>query len=548
MNATESEFATKLATKVATNMLIKRESSYYYRKTVPKSERDRVGMREIWLSLQTNNKPKALKLCYEIELIVAEMLDNNMVEKFDIRKYYKEKFDAVRQTKKDYKDDLIRISSKYLLDAPENIVNDFVHLVERRQEETIKKINELNNDIIKAKSEGNNEKELLLMNMLRETIAKIPNNNINHEEIKVNKKSSAKFIDTIEEYINMRKGNIGIETLEQLDNVKRLFIKFMDNREHLHEYTRKDAKQFIETLRQLPKTYGKSSKDKDKTLKQIIEEANKKDAEYLTISKEVINRHLKNLIKIWNYAISKDELEDIKENRIWENHIFDSLREKTVNKRAFKNEELINLMRTVWTSRININTVKQIIAIATYSGMRLEEICRLRPKDIEEIEGVLCFNIQVHFDKNGREIWNPKTEAGERIIPIHKALKSASLGLLERARNCEKSDKERIFFDLSYDARREKYGAGFSKRFSDFKTKAGLPNNVSFHSFRHSVRTKLGDRNGHNYPTEWIDQILGHETAGEGSRYNNGTNSKNLYKVISTLEYEDWNPENIRNR
>lgn len=47
-----------------------------------------------------------------------------------------------------------------------------------------------------------------------------------------------------------------------------------------------------------------------------------------------------------------------------------------------------------------------------YSGMRLEEICGLRPAhDLVTRDGVYCFEIKA------RPEWDPKTEAGIRLVP-----------------------------------------------------------------------------------------------------------------------------------
>jgi integrase len=59
-----------------------------------------------------------------------------------------------------------------------------------------------------------------------------------------------------------------------------------------------------------------------------------------------------------------------------------------------------------------------ITVVGMYAGMRLEEIARLRIHlDIRELHGRLAFVIQEHPD-----LWNPTTEAGARIVPVHPVL------------------------------------------------------------------------------------------------------------------------------
>ncbi|MGD7069393.1 hypothetical protein [Acetobacter sp. AAB5] len=90
-----------------------------------------------------------------------------------------------------------------------------------------------------------------------------------------------------------------------------------------------------------------------------------------------------------------------------------------------------------------------IVGIGSYTGIRLEEICRLRKLDVINIKGVWCFNICEHLPRHNRpaEAWNPKTEAGERVVPIHHKLIEA--GILEWA----KSANYYLFNELTFSGR-----------------------------------------------------------------------------------------------
>lgn len=534
-------------------MLKQKHGSFHFRKIVPEALRKTLGKREIWLSLGTNRKREALSRACYINGYVTEIFERagRMTEKWNISNYFSELTRIIRENKTSYRDEIIELRSKYLVDAPAPIVAGFVSQVSERHQNTLNKINELASELEQAKKEGNPEKEVTLLGMLRDAIQRIPTpGSVPMPVMAVQptpepQEKSELFSKASTQYIEIKRGSVGVEEIQQIQTASKLFLRFMRDKQ-LHEYTRKDARNFIELIRNLPVRYGKSPGDGQKTLSQIIEEAKKQDNEYATLSTKTINRHIRNLANIWKYSISSDDLEDKKDNDIWTNHIITPVREELTDRRPFTDNELKILENTPWQPRVHINTVRQILAVASYTGMRLEEICRLRPCDIEKIDGVWCFNIQTHKDEKGRIIWDPKTEAGARIIPLHPFLKSPDLGLIERAENCRKSGKDMIFFDLSYDKSRKKYGVQFSKRFSDFKTLAGLPAETVFHSFRHMVRTKLGHRTGgEKYPTEWIDQILGHESAGQGARYNQGTTVQNLYSVVKTLKYRDWNPMKI---
>ncbi len=142
--------------------------------------------------------------------------------------------------------------------------------------------------------------------------------------------------------------------------------------------------------------------------------------------------------------------------------------------------------------------------IAMLTGMRIEEIARLRPLyDIETIDGVPCIVVQEHPHP---ERWSPKTEAGERVIPIPTMLLEKGFMDLVGHRIREKS--YRLFPDLPKQG--NKLSKSVSRDFSRNKIALGIGPKVVFHSFRHNVETILQNAPPSNVRTSWIDAILGH--------------------------------------
>lgn len=479
-------------------------------------------------------------------------------EKFDLKNYLLE---MVKLHPSDFKEDWlagasagIDVKKKYLSGAPDRFLQQFVKDMDGRNVHLLNEIQRLGAELEAAKAAGNHEREGQLLALLGQAISKIPDMSqqvpaapVMQQQISP-KISSITFKDIANRYLEIKRMSVSIETYNHFVAACRLFGRFTDTSRELHTFTRKEASAFINVIRQMPKMWGKSPKEDAMTLEEIIAYHRARNPEYVTLSADTMTRHINKMSEVWNYAISVGELDDKPEYNIWSKHMVTAINEKTLDRRPFREAELAALMETVWKPRVNINTVRQILSVATYTGMRLEEICRLRPCDIHEVDGVLCFDVRIHRDADGKEVWNPKSEAGERVIPVHAYIKQ-STGLIERAKNCEKSKKDRIFFDLPYAASTKKYGAAFSQRFGRFKKDAGLPPETTFHSFRHLFRTMLGHRgDGLNYPVEWIDQILGHETAGMGSHYNAGTTPSNLMKVVRTVKFEIWNPMEIKNR
>ncbi|NVN03907.1 tyrosine-type recombinase/integrase [Asaia spathodeae] len=174
-------------------------------------------------------------------------------------------------------------------------------------------------------------------------------------------------------------------------------------------------------------------------------------------------------------------------------------------------------------------TAAAIINIAAYTGMRLGEICNLRCADIEMIEGVACFQVRPHSETG----WSPKTQAGTRIVPIHSEL--IAKGIL----SFMKPDQVWLFPDLVVTKTGDR-SASFSQAFARLRSRAGLPREVCFHSFRHTVSTKLRNT-GHELREIWIDRLLGHEAThrSQGTmNYTSAIDVPNLKRVVEAIGYE----------
>ncbi|GBQ09842.1 phage integrase [Swaminathania salitolerans LMG 21291] len=161
--------------------------------------------------------------------------------------------------------------------------------------------------------------------------------------------------------------------------------------------------------------------------------------------------------------------------------------------------------------------------------MRLGEICHLRKEDLQTIEGVPCFVIRPHPGEG----WSPKTEAGTRVVPVHSRL--IATGILSLAETIE-GPWLVPGLDMSKQGMR---GANFGRSFSLLKTRLGLPAEITFHSFRHTVSTQL--RNASAEIREvWIDRLLGHEATHRSqgtSTYLGCITPQNLRQTVEAITY-----------
>lgn len=152
--------------------------------------------------------------------------------------------------------------------------------------------------------------------------------------------------------------------------------------------------------------------------------------------------------------------------------------------------------------------LKDLIKIAAYSGMRIEEICsKSRRKD-----GWLVID-------------DAKTVAGDRRIPIHPKLLD---GTLDR------------WFNYAAEIKPNKYGSksdAIGKRFGRLKSNLGFSQHLVFHSIRHTVSTEL--KRYDPSKTLIINELLGHEKPTDLSM---GLYAKPIdefkYDLINSLSYK----------
>lgn len=296
-----------------------------------------------------------------------------------------------------------------------------------------------------------------------------------------------------------------------------LFVQAFGDKS-VQEITGRLAREFRDLLFSLPSSYAKSKQDVD--LNAEVERAQEFDLP--TLSGKSVKNHFMRLSALWNQLIRRE----IAEKNPWSNWDFDLTKRNP--RRAWTDDELALLSSSAWTcSTISQATFAGITLVAAYTGMRLEEICNLRNEDIQEVDGIPCFLIRPHPEDK----WTPKTEAGTRNVPIHSAL--LDWGILDFQKEGEKF----LFSELKTQSGPR--GTDFGRNFSKFKTTIGLPAAITFHSFRHTVSTRLRNQAG-DLRELWIDALLGHEAShkSQGARtYLSGITTENLKQTVETVRY-----------
>jgi integrase len=139
--------------------------------------------------------------------------------------------------------------------------------------------------------------------------------------------------------------------------------------------------------------------------------------------------------------------------------------------------------------------------VALFTGCRVSEICQARVDDFMEIDGILC----VLFTAGGRR-QSVKTDASERLVPLHPKLRA--MGLEKYIDDVRSQGEQYLFGYLGTVV--NGMGDAASKRFTPYIKQLGIEAEVgrkTIHSFRDTVLSEL-KRKG--VPADKRHQFVGH--------------------------------------
>ncbi|WP_152548725.1 site-specific integrase [Kozakia baliensis] len=319
-----------------------------------------------------------------------------------------------------------------------------------------------------------------------------------------------------------------------------LFLEICGNKP-VPVYTGKDAAHFIDTVRRLPKTYGKGKSVSALDAIAIADASAARGNDFDRISETTIEKKVTYLRGLWEWMLPRE----MAAKNIWTGFKFKT---ETVNKRTdWTEENLLRLLSSPLDTRtISRRTYAYATALGAYTGMRLGEICHLRPDDVVRLNDGWFILIQEHepIEFRGAKVaFSPKTEAGERAVPVHPEL--VRLGFIREVEKMRKTGLPFIFSDLTPRGRDNLLSPRFEQAFSRHKISAGVTPENTFHSFRHSVSTILRNEDA-TIREVWIDAVLGH--TGHASRLSMGAQTylhkigpRNLVKTVRRIQY----PESI---
>ncbi|WP_022707799.1 site-specific integrase [Paracoccus zeaxanthinifaciens] len=139
--------------------------------------------------------------------------------------------------------------------------------------------------------------------------------------------------------------------------------------------------------------------------------------------------------------------------------------------------------------------------ISAHAGLRMEEVLQLKTADFDKIDGIPVIRVQ-----NG-EGQHLKSEAAERIIPIHRNL--IELGLLQMVEERRASGQEWLFPNIERCAAKARLSGTFTKVFTNYRITEGVYDpRRDFHSLRTNFNVILKRK---KCPLEIRKRLLGHE-------------------------------------
>ncbi|MBS1081725.1 tyrosine-type recombinase/integrase [Gluconobacter kondonii] len=340
--------------------------------------------------------------------------------------------------------------------------------------------------------------------------------------VKENRKNAkSRTISAMAQRFVLNDANKSADTIKGTKTTLDLFIEAFGDLP-VNQVTGTTAGDFHDLLLGLPATHGKSKNRLP--IRDAVKSAKEQGLE--TVSGKTVKNHFSRMSSLWSVLVQREMVA----KNPWSQWSFNTT--KKTERRCWTDEELELLTTAQWEHRgISRRTYAGMVNVALYTGLRLGEICNLRGQDIENIQGVACFHVRPHPEDG----WSPKSAAGTRLVPIHSQLiKAGIMSFL-------KPEQHFLFPDLPTSSEGVR-GAAFGQAFSKLKTKLDLPAEITFHSFRHTVSTKLRNQNA-SFRELWIDRVLGHEASHRSQGTMNYTSSidvQNLKNVIEALEFSTF--------
>ncbi|MCK0167275.1 site-specific integrase [Jannaschia sp. S6380] len=286
----------------------------------------------------------------------------------------------------------------------------------------------------------------------------------------------------------------------------------------LSELRQMDVAHYVDLLACLPRIYGRSEADRQRSLRELVERAEDLPDDQIGLAAGMVNRNLGHIKRLLRYARSRGlhpaepiELSDLRQK---------DRRDARSVREAFDAEDLARLARhSVWSGcksegrRHELG--REIIwdglywgpLLAAYTGARREELMGLRVEEVR-LDGQIPFlAVQLNVNRG------LKNAAAVRDLPLHSRI--MELGFADYVAGLKTRGEVDLFPELRPEADAESFGSNLYKKWKKAKDVAPgtRGERKMFHSFRHTVITHL--RQETEVPKLAVTALVGHTPDGE---------------------------------
>lgn len=279
----------------------------------------------------------------------------------------------------------------------------------------------------------------------------------------------------IQELLILWQNDQGDKIKEKVPHIT-TFIKFFPEKEILNNICTEDILTWVELLKITPANISKIKEFKNLQLEDILN-ANTK-LKYPCLTPKTINTYINSFSCFHKWAKTKRY---INSSNPTTDTLFSKKDIKAPPPETYSHAEIRQIIDYISKQKLDNLDLYWAIMIAIYSGMRSGEVCQLRPEDIRERDGVLCFSVN---DEKNKTV---KNQHSIRMIPIHNKL--IELNIQEFIAERKKQNNDSLFpsFKIYKRGNRYTFHKCFSQPFSQILEKLNLKKeNRLVHSLRHT--------------------------------------------------------------
>lgn len=347
------------------------------------------------------------------------------------------------------------------------------------------------------------------------------------------------------------KADTRAQVMAQERTTLRMFLEVAGDRP-VNAYGRGDVTRFLDTMREMPAVYGRSPKDRGKSVADLVAEAEASDADRLT--DKTVKRHLTALAQFFRFAMDQGHISNAQRTELVEGHRFNLDGNAREQRAAWEPEELTALFKSpVWTGRDLTHITKPgphiirdakfwLPLLGLFQGARLEELADLYRRDVDCVEGTWFLRmIETKEDKAaGRKKRTLKTDSARRVLPLHPEI--IRLGFIQYVKRTAPNPDDPLFPDLPPQGKDQRRGARVTRDFRYYREKVGVYRpGVAMHSFRHTAHTRIQRATSDAQQKADIAYMFGWaQQGGEGmARYFKGPELKAAAATLALLRFPE---------